>query len=171
MSRRVRDGEWIAEPDASAFDISGWHERLAGLYRYWRKIRPDGGLPGRQHFDPVDVPKALASIWLLDIQRDPLRFRYRLVGTNVVRTLGEDLTGRWLDEARPDVLKDPHYFDRYRFMLDTGRATWRHGPAKMVADPHWHTLENAMMPLAADGANVDILLCGSIFYGHDGRVL
>ena len=41
----------------------------------------------------------------------------------------------------------------------------------MVADPHWHTLENAMMPLARDGKNVDMLLCGSVFYGHDGRVL
>ncbi|MBL8807283.1 MAG: PAS domain-containing protein, partial [Rhodospirillales bacterium] len=172
MTARAADNDWQHEPDGGAFDTTGWHERIAGLYGYWRSLRPaPDTLPGRRHFDPVDVPAALASIWLLDVQREPFRLRYRLAGTNMGATLGEDLTGRWLDEARPKVLTVPGYFDRYRFMADTGRATWRHGPAQMTHDPYWHSLQNVMMPLAADGRSVDMLLCATIFFGRDGRVL
>jgi hypothetical protein len=172
MTPRAAGNDWQSEPVGGEFGTDGWHERIAGLYRYWRRIRPaPDRLPGRQHFDPVDVPQALASVWLLDVHREPFRLRYRLMGTNVVTTLGEDLTGRWMDEARPKVLTVPGYFDRYRFMTDTGRATWRHGPAQMAHDPHWHALENVMMPLAADGRTVDMLLCATIFFGLDGQVL
>ena len=166
------DVDWLVEPTDGEFDTHGWHARIAELYRYWRRIRPaPDRLPGRRHFDPVDVPQALASIWLLEVQREPFRLRYRLMGTNLATTLGQDLTGQWLDEARPKVRSTPGYFDRYRFMAETGRATWRHGPAKLAHDPHWHSLENAMMPLAADGRNADMLLCATIFYGRDGQVL
>src|SRR5690348_8213244 len=41
--------------------------RLRELYEYWRSRHPaEGVLPGRQHFDPVDVPKLLPWIWLVD---------------------------------------------------------------------------------------------------------
>jgi hypothetical protein len=54
---------WREEPSGAPFDTRDWHERLARLYAYWRAIRPaPDALPGRRHFDPVDVPWALPSI-------------------------------------------------------------------------------------------------------------
>lgn len=172
MTRTGTASRWASEPEDGAFDTAGWHERIADIYSHWRSIRPAAGtLPGRRHFDPVDVPASLASIWMLDVHHAPFRLRYRLMGTNIVRTLDEDLTGRWLEDARPNVLRVPGYFDRYRFMVDSGRATWRRGPAKMAKDPYWAEVENVMMPMAGDGRHVDLLLCATIFYGRDGQVL
>ncbi|MBI1245875.1 MAG: PAS domain-containing protein [Alphaproteobacteria bacterium] len=163
---------WVTEPANGGFDTSQWHPRLAALYAHWRRIHPAPGLlPGRQHIDPSAIPGVLASIWMLDVQRDPFRLKYRLVGTNLVGIHGTDYTGRWFDEARPEVLRVTPNYDRYHHMVDDRRATWRRGTPIHATDPHWHTTESAMMPLAGDGSSVDILLCGSIYYGHDGRVL
>src|SRR5260370_18069961 len=75
-------------------------ERIVELYRYWLAIHPARGLiPGRQHFDPVDVPRLLPLLWLIEFQRHPLRFKYRLVGTEHVQALGRDPTSQWLDEV------------------------------------------------------------------------
>jgi hypothetical protein len=160
---------WQVEPDGTEFDTSGWHERVARLYAHWRALHPaPGTLPGRRHFDPVQLRGLLGSIWMLDVQREPFRLRYRLFGTNLVETFGADFTGRWYDEARPALRASGD--ERYRRMADTGRATWRRGRPVLAVDPHWHTTENVMLPMAEDGRTVDMLLCMSIYYGHDGRV-
>ncbi len=164
--------KWHAEPEGAAFDTSDWNERVAYMYAYWRRIRPAPDLlPGRRHFDPIDVPRALASTWMLDVQREPFRLKYRLIGTNIVRMIGGDFTGRWFDEARPNLLKSMPGLERYRLMVETGRATWRRGIPVLAADPYWKTSENVMMPMASDGRNVDLLMCCSVYYSHDGNVL
>jgi hypothetical protein len=164
--------DWLTEPADAPFDVAGWGERIAALYLHWRRIRPAPDLlPGRQHFDPIDLPRVLPSIWLLDIQREPFRLRYRLVGTNLVTVHGRDFTGQWYDEARPMLNTVAPDLLRYREMAGTGLATWRRGRPILVRDPHWHTTENVMMPLASDGKNADMMLCASTYYGHDGRAL
>lgn len=67
----------------------------------WRASHRDGRLPGKEFLDPLRLRFLLGSISLLEIQNLPLRFRYRLVGTDIVQRLGMELTGRWLDD-HPD---------------------------------------------------------------------
>src|SRR3546814_6108920 len=63
--------------------------KIKALYDYWQSIRPnDLALPGRRHFDPLDIPELLPNIQMLDVKRDPLRFRFRLIGTEIVRFTG-----------------------------------------------------------------------------------
>ena len=73
--------------------------KIRALYAYWQAIHPEPDrLPGRQHLDPLDIPELLANIWMADVQREPLRFRFRLVGTEIVKFTGRDSPGRWLDK-------------------------------------------------------------------------
>ena len=54
------DGTPVRVERMQTLDTARWHPRVARLYRYWLSIHPPGGgLPGRQHFDPVDVPELL----------------------------------------------------------------------------------------------------------------
>lgn len=70
------------------------HPKIRGLTEYWVSIRPPGLLPGRQHFEPLDVPALLPNLWLVDVIRGAApRFRYRLVGTNIARAFDGDPTG------------------------------------------------------------------------------
>src|SRR5258707_1296396 len=67
-------------------DRSSWHPLVCRLYEYWRAAAPPGRLPGRQHIAPEDIVPLLSRLWMLDVFREPLRFRYRLVGTDITRS-------------------------------------------------------------------------------------
>ncbi len=54
-------------------------------FRYWCDRRGNRELPRRADLDPIDIPKLLTSVTLIDVSYDPFDFRYRLVGGNVVR--------------------------------------------------------------------------------------
>jgi hypothetical protein len=82
-------GEWtdFQVPD----DRSGWHPHCRAFYDYWLRISPAGRFPGRRHVSPFESVSLLPRMRTLDVVRDPLRFRYRLVATGEVRTLALSL--------------------------------------------------------------------------------
>jgi hypothetical protein len=144
-----------------------WHPRLQRLHQYWQDIHPTDGLPGRQHFDPIDIPDLLPNLWLLEVQREPFRVRYRLAGTSIVRAIQREVTGQWFDDVRPEARAIPGYFDRFRAVVETKTPSWRRGPPKFPLDAIFASLENVSLPLARDGQNVDMILAGTIFFRID----
>src|SRR5260221_4821858 len=121
----ARFGAWTDH--AIPPDRSAWHPSIQRFYDYWLSIAPPGKLPGRQHVIPEDLGPLLPRLWMLDVHRHPLRFRYRLVGTLIVWSLGREVTGQWLDELHPDGTLKTTLYDRYCYVAETGRPTWRHG--------------------------------------------
>ena len=69
-------------------------DRISDLFRVWDEIRGDRTMPSRRDFNPMAVPALLPYIFMDDVFRDPIRFRFRLVGTEIVRGIGFDPTGR-----------------------------------------------------------------------------
>jgi hypothetical protein len=150
-------------------DRSGWHPLVRRFYEYWLSVAPPGRLPGRQHVRPEEIVPLLSRLWMVDVLRNPLRFRYRLAGTNIIDAIGCELTGRWLDEVQPEVIATPMAIDRYRFVAETGRATWRYGPIYWKRDPAQRSIETCMVPLATDGTIVDKLFAVSVAFDANGR--
>ena len=73
--------------------------RLGDLYRYWLSRCSGDRAPMRADLDPVEIPDLLRFLYLLDVvgeARQP-RFRYRLVGTQLVHWWGADPTGSQVD--------------------------------------------------------------------------
>lgn len=141
-----------------------WHPRIARFFLYWRSIRPADRLPGRQHLDPLAIPELLPGVWLLDIQREPFRLRYRLVGTEAVEAIGGEVTGRWMDDVHGTV-RGQRYLDRYRAVVEHGLPSWRRGAPILCTQKQHETLENLVVPLAADGETVDMLAAFTVFHG------
>jgi hypothetical protein len=152
-------------------DRSSWHPSVRRFYEYWRAAAPPGRLPGRQHIAPEDIVPLLSRLWILDIHHNPLRFRYRLAGTDVTRSVQRELTGRWLDEAQPESVQNAELRDRYRFILETGLPTWRRGPTLWDRDPNHRLVENCLAPLATDGETVDKIIGLSVTFDANGREL
>jgi hypothetical protein len=152
-------------------DRSSWHPAVRQFYEYWSSVAPPGRLPGRQHIAPEDIVPLLSRLWMLDVFRDPLRFRYRLVGTDITRSVRRELTGLWLDEAQPESLRNVDLRDRYRFMLETGQPTWRRGVTMWDRDPNHRIVENCLAPLATDGETIDRIIAVSVLFDANGQEL
>src|SRR5882724_9732666 len=71
---------------------------LEALLVYWRQQRRGRAMPRRRDIDPIDIPKLLANLQLVDVVDGGARFRYRLIGTASVAAFGTDATGKCIDE-------------------------------------------------------------------------
>lgn len=133
-------------------------ERIVKFYDYWLAMHPARSvLPGRQHFDPARVPALLPWLWLIDFQRDPLRFKYRLIGTGHVRELGFDPTARWLDEVHPRFATSSSY-DQFIATVDRAEIGFYRGSPGFYTKRDYMAAERLLLPLARNGADVDLLL-------------
>jgi len=115
-------------------------------------------MPARADFDILDFKYILGNINLFDVERDPLRFRFRVHGTNPVTRLGVDLTGKTVDDY-----DDPGYralLNRYYADVVETRP-----PLRVLRDPYmlrekvlrW---EAVVLPLSEDGRMVNMLMVG-----------
>jgi hypothetical protein len=80
---------------------------LQRMFDYWQSKLRGRRWPDRADIDPTEIPKLLPNIVLVDILPNRLDcFRYRLVGTEIVRAFGRDMTGRTTDDIpNPDLKK------------------------------------------------------------------
>lgn len=85
--------------------MMAWHEvercrspLVKELHGIWNRKRGGAQLPHRADFDPAEMKRLLPHLLIADLERDPFRARYRLVGTKVSAASGYDFTGRYLDE-------------------------------------------------------------------------
>lgn len=149
-----------------------WHSLTRQLYDYWRSMPPampaSGALPSRESFDPVAIRTLLPHIIMLDVHRDPLRFRFRLVGTMLATWLRNDPTGRWLDELGGDTAS---LTAGLTWVIGEGLPSWRRGRKRLGPGREYGSAETLALPLASDGLLVDRVLCVSVLYDIDGRPL
>jgi len=69
---------------------------LGAVLAYWRRKRQARAMPSRGDIDPIEIPKLLPNLQLID--RVGAQFRYRLVGTALVEAFGKDFTGQYLED-------------------------------------------------------------------------
>jgi len=139
------------------------------LFDYWRRIHPPHGLPGRQHFDPAAVTRLLPNLVLVEVHRDPLRFRYRLLGSRIDAIHGKSLVGLWLDEAYANHPNADAMLSEYTRVAETRQPIWRRSDPKVVPDPGCRSIEVLRLPLAADGATVDMVLGLTLYFDAAGQ--
>lgn len=72
---------------------------LRALYDYWNNLREDRVAPDANEIDVLHIPRsALPYVILIDLEQNPLRARYRLVGTHGTQAAGWDYTGKYVEE-------------------------------------------------------------------------
>jgi len=143
---------------APGADLPPCDKRTADLYRYWLSIRPSPGLlPSRRSFHPTDIPQLLQWIWLADVHRKPLRFRYRLVGTAHVDAAGSNPTGRWYDEVHPRFRRSTAY-PHFVAVAEQAQVVFYRGLPVYVIKQEYKTIERLILPMAQNGRDVDMLL-------------
>ena len=80
-------------------DVGQCKSRMVRQLNDWWIANPEsGGLPDRRSFDPAQFKALMPNLLIVEIEPDPFRVRYRLVGTRVAQFTGFDFTGKYLDE-------------------------------------------------------------------------
>lgn len=140
------------------------HPTVRALYGHWRSIHPEAGLPGRQHFDPVDVPRLLPNIWLMDVESEPIRFRFRLIGSALIDAGPQVRVGALLDECIPDPDARAQVASLLVWAKTTRSPAWRKGAPIIDHRRYVISAEALILPLATDGVLVDRLLCVTAYH-------
>ena len=139
---------------------------LADTLAYWRAKRRAGALPKRRDIDPTEIGPLLANLQLIDVIDGGSRYRYRLVGTNIVAAFGGEYTGKFLDEL---FTGERLAYARRVYATVCSRMT-----PVFLRNRYSTTLDVEMianrlyMPLSDDGCSVNIILGALSFeFGRD----
>ena len=136
---------------------------------YWQSICPLGRLPGRIHFDPLDIPKLLPNIRLLDvIEIGPHRYRVRLIGTEHTKQLGYDPTGQWY-ETITSWFRNSVVERDLEQVCQLKQPIYRKGPTIVPYESGTKIIERVHVPFASDGHDVDLIMSLTLFH-PDERV-
>lgn len=137
------------------------HPDLLRLYDYWETRRRGRSFPARADLDPVEFRFALGNVTLIDVLYDPLRFRFRLVGSLMAQRMGWDLTGRMVD-AVPDAQYRESVIQGFRKVVEIRRPNTTLYERDIDGKPR--RFQVLRLPLAADGETIDMLLLCPMFF-------
>jgi hypothetical protein len=132
-------------------------ELVIGGLRYWESKRSGNLIPARCEFDPLlEIPGLVRFMMLKDVQRDPLDFRYRLVGTGLRHHMTTDWTGKFMSEV--EYQRPPStIWDYHKQVAESGEPLFIK-PNYVGPHKDYLFIESVMLPLAKDHRNVDMIM-------------
>ena len=140
-----------SHPIASALRYDSLRQALA----YWESKRRGRPMPARRDLDPIEIPRLLPWVLLIDVLRDPLDFRYRLIGTEVVAVSRDDFTGTRFSDL-PGKGSDSVIWDNCLTVVRS-KAPFSRRPPYVGPRDDVHSGQNLLMPLSSDGEQVDMI--------------
>ncbi|HVC51616.1 MAG TPA: PAS domain-containing protein [Stellaceae bacterium] len=150
-------------PAAATDQLPFTDPRMDQAYDYWLKKAAWRQMPRRADIDPVDIPRLLPDVMLVDVAEGG-RYRYRLIGTSNAQAHGMNATGRYLDEVLPGREYKAHVLGLYDESVRNRRALYSEclfmSAARNAPERHTKVL---FLPLSEDGDVVDIVFVVQIF--------
>ena len=142
-------------------------QRLQDALDYWRRKSGGKPLPRRADIDPLDIPKLLPYVMLVEVLPSG-RYRYRLVGTENTSAQGVHATGRYLDEVLPGPEYKTHVLGLYNECVRSRRPLYSEclfiSTQGRIPERHIKVL---FLPLSADGLSVSQVLVVQVYFYMD----
>lgn len=148
-------------------DLGGVASAVLGI---WTGLAAGlGALPSRRDVDPARFPPearhVVPHLWLLDVERDPWRFRLRLIGGALKSAGSPAKPGDYLDS----VDRTGEVGALLREVCVSRAPAARRGRPVLPHGGDVDELEVLYLPLASDGATVDAVLCCTEYRWRGGR--
>lgn len=102
------------------------HPHSQHMLAYWKERRQPDGLMPRAAFDPLDMPKLMGGMFVVEPVNGGTNMRYRLVGAENERRLGRKFTGElFTDCYLPEMAADQ--IALHNRVLETRRPVFLQG--------------------------------------------
>lgn len=134
---------------------------LLRLWDDWRQRRAGREFPRRADFDPVDLKYILGALSLIDVGYAPLRFRFRLHGSENAARVGVDLTGKDLG-AFPSADTRTLIRAQYEAVIAKRAPRARAGGGTFLDGKSWR-YDVLTLPLSSDGGTIDMLMSAVVW--------
>ncbi|MBO6562919.1 MAG: PAS domain-containing protein [Nisaea sp.] len=125
-------------------------------YMLWDDKRGARPMPARADFDPVEMPRLLASMILVDVEQPETRLKVRLAGTKIVDMFGSDYTGMYMDEIDFGDVREK-VLGEYLLCATEKRPLFSDHSFRKIND-YYHSIERVLLPLSNDGKTVNMLM-------------
>ena len=114
------------------------------LWQWYAAHKRDGAWPPKEAFRPEHLPaRALPHVGLVDVEREPFRVFYRLVGTAIAESLGRTRLQGYLDTL--GLPQEEELDTLYRHTLSANRPLFLSGVQKI--DGQEFSYEGGALPL------------------------
>ncbi len=141
-----------AEKQIAVLAMSDANLRLA---RYWLSLWPGDALPRRAALNPAKLKHHLPNLLLFDVVPDT-SVTIRLAGTQIVRSIRMELTGRdWVELAPPD-----YRAERLRVFSSLARGAIGFGHRRIPLTHGEHYIsEEILLPFAPEADGMSPVMC------------
>ena len=138
------------------------------LLDWWFAARGGRAMPSRADFDPVEHPRFLPRIFLVEIASTPPHFVNRLCGTEIDEQQGYSMTGKPFEETFAGALLD-FTTERFADVAFNGLITCYSTIFTMEEDGARTQFTRLLLPFSDDGQRVDMVLGSRIQAGDVTR--
>jgi len=133
------------------------------FYEFWRSRCRGGALPSKANMDPLDMAPFLANIVLTEVLHDPLDFRYRVIGEEVISRTG-NMTGKRVREMALSNISGSAY-QNYCTVATSREPQFLEGEAITASKPgRPYLMSRVHCPLSSDGKTVDFIISCITFH-------
>lgn len=130
------------------------------LFDYWLDKCSEAGPPGRRDISPVDIPRLLPHVSLIDVLSDAGGFRYRLAGSRLREIFDREVTGTLVPATAEDG-KPGYWFKALERVVRSSRPV--NGALRGVRQASEHLVQFWLrLPLSCHGDGVDMILAHDV---------
>jgi hypothetical protein len=125
------------------------------VLNYWYARRGIRKMPAPRDIDPIDFARHMPHLMMLQVDHDPFKLTYRLIGEEVAHSHGANFRGRSvldIDEQIPHLGTMLH--ELYKAVATLCRPIGVGGTMEFGGRGHM-TFEAAYMPLSVEGERTD----------------
>ena len=137
------------------------HTKLRQFYAYWLSKTVGDRIPALADIHPVDIPKLLSSIAILD--RVDGDFRFRLLGEGVHPPCGHRFKGRMLRAAMAGE-RPCQTLREYELCADACRPVCIHNARETADGLDRRPFDRLLLPLAQDHRSVTMVIACTHYY-------
>jgi len=146
--------------------------RLVEFRQIWEEARGDRFAPSWRDLDfGAFPPGMLPYMYLIDVLKDPYRFRYRFVGTKVCDLEGQDYTNKFVHDLQPSTLAAAAVREFLKFTRNPEPVFFM-----MLADKNdpdqrlYRVYGGARLPLSDDGETLSQIVSLAHFERDDSNI-